>query len=96
MILLILNSASIEDGGLSKTKAFKFRITCKNSLFAANLETHKLQLAGTGGRVMISNSYNLHNARYPYSPLPARKNLLFAASQHIKNVSLSHKQREAL
>ena len=27
---------------------------------------------------MISNSYNRHNARYRCSPVPARKNLLFA------------------
>ena len=39
------------------------------------VETRKLQLAGTGERLMISNSYNRHNAR---SPVPARKNLLFA------------------
>jgi len=39
------------------------------------VKTRKLQLAGTGERLMISNSYNRHNAR---SPVPARKNLLFA------------------
>jgi hypothetical protein len=39
------------------------------------VETRKLQLAGTGERLIISNSYNCHNAR---SPGPARKNLLFA------------------
>jgi hypothetical protein len=39
------------------------------------VETRKLQLAGTGERLIISNSYNCHNAR---SPVPARKNLLFA------------------
>ena len=39
------------------------------------VETRNLQLAGTGERLMISNGYNRHNAR---SPVPARKNLLFA------------------
>ena len=39
------------------------------------VKTRKLQLAGTGERLMISNSYNCHNARLP---VPARKNLLFA------------------
>jgi hypothetical protein len=39
------------------------------------VETRNLQLAGTGERLIISNSYNRHNAR---SPVPARKNLLFA------------------
>jgi len=39
------------------------------------VKTRKLQLAGTGERLMISNGYNRHNAR---SPVPARKNLLFA------------------
>jgi len=42
------------------------------------VETRKLQLAGTGERLMISNSYNRHNTRYRCSPVPARKNLLFA------------------
>jgi hypothetical protein len=40
--------------------------------------TRKLQLAGTGEQLMISNGYNRHNARYRCSPVPARKNLLFA------------------
>jgi hypothetical protein len=39
------------------------------------VETRKLQLAGTGERLMISSGYNRHNA---CSPVPARKNLLFA------------------
>jgi len=39
------------------------------------VETRKLQLAGTGERLMISSGYNRHNA---HSPAPARKNLLFA------------------
>jgi hypothetical protein len=39
------------------------------------VKTCNLQLAGTGERLMISNGYNRHNAR---SPVPARKNLLFA------------------
>ena len=39
------------------------------------VKTRNLQLAGTGERLMISNGYNRHNAR---SPVPARKNLLFA------------------
>ena len=39
------------------------------------VETRKLQLAGTGERLIISDSYNCHNAR---SPVPARKNILFA------------------
>jgi hypothetical protein len=39
------------------------------------VETRNLQLAGTGGRLMISNGYNRYNVR---SPVPARKNLLFA------------------
>jgi hypothetical protein len=42
------------------------------------VETRKLQMAGTGERLMISNSYNRHNGRYRCSPVPARKNLLFA------------------
>jgi len=42
------------------------------------IETHKLQLAGTGGQLMISNGYNRHNARCRCSPVPVRKNLLFA------------------
>ena len=37
------------------------------------VETRKLQLAGTGERLIISNSYNRHNARYRCSPVPARK-----------------------
>ena len=55
--------------------------TIKNELSALEMsrlqkvKTRKLQLAGTGERLMISNSYNRHNAR---SPVPARKNLLFA------------------
>ena len=39
------------------------------------VEIRKLQLVGTGERLMISDSYNRHNAR---SPVPAGKNLLFA------------------
>jgi hypothetical protein len=42
--------------------------------------TCRLQLAGTGERVIISTSYNRHNAR---SPVPARKNLLFAGDSFI-------------
>jgi hypothetical protein len=42
------------------------------------LADYTLWLAGTGQQVMISNSYNRHNARYRCSPVPARKNLLFA------------------
>jgi hypothetical protein len=42
------------------------------------VETRNLQLAGTGERLMISNGYNRYNARYRSSPVPARKNLLFA------------------
>jgi len=43
------------------------------------VETRKLKLAGTGERLMISNSYNRHNSCYRCSPVvPARKNLLFA------------------
>jgi DEAD/DEAH box helicase domain-containing protein len=38
------------------------------------VETRKSQLAGTGERLMISNSYNRHNAR---SPVPARKKFTF-------------------
>jgi hypothetical protein len=44
------------------------------------VETRKLQLAGTGERLMISNGYNRHNAR---SPVPARKNLLFAGDSFL-------------
>ena len=44
------------------------------------VETRNLQLAGTGERLMISNGYNRHNAR---SPVPARKNLLFAGDSFI-------------
>ena len=47
------------------------------------VKTRKLQLAGTGERLMISNSYNRHNARYRCSPVPARKNLLFAGDSEI-------------
>ena len=47
------------------------------------VKTRKLQLAGTGERLMISNSYNRHNARYRCSPVPARKNLLFAGDSAI-------------
>ena len=43
------------------------------------VETRNLQLAGTGERLMISNGYNRHNAR---SPVPARKNLLFAGDSY--------------
>jgi len=43
------------------------------------VETRNLQLAGTGERLMISNNYNRHNAR---SPVPARKNLLFAGDSY--------------
>ena len=39
------------------------------------VETRNLQLAGTGERLIISDSYNCHSTR---SPVPARKNLLFA------------------
>jgi len=39
------------------------------------VETRKSQLARTGERLVISNGYNRHIAR---SPVPARKNLLFA------------------
>jgi len=49
------------------------------------VKTRKLQLAGTGERLMISNSYNRHNAR---SPVPARKNLLFAGDS-IKAIPLN-------
>ena len=41
-------------------------------------ETRKLQLAGTGEQLMISNGYNRHNACCCCSPVPTRKNLLFA------------------
>ena len=34
------------------------------------VETRNLQLAGIGGRLMISNGYNRYNVR---SPVPARK-----------------------
>ena len=44
------------------------------------VETRNLQLAGTGERLMISNGYNHHNVR---SPVPARKNLLFAGDSYI-------------
>ena len=43
------------------------------------VETRKLQLAGTGERLIISDSYNCHNAR---SPVPARKNILFAGDSY--------------
>ena len=46
------------------------------------VETRNLQLAGTGERLMISNGYNHHNVR---SPVPARKNLLFAGDSGISN-----------
>ena len=49
------------------------------------VETRKLQLAGTGERLIISDSYNCHNARYRCSPVPARKNILFAGDSVIKN-----------
>ena len=49
------------------------------------VETRKLKLAGTGERLMISNSYNRHNARYRRSPVPARKNLLFAGDSEIRS-----------
>jgi hypothetical protein len=48
------------------------------------VETRNLQLAGTGERLIISNGYNRHNARYRCSPVPARKNLLFAADSIIE------------
>jgi hypothetical protein len=48
------------------------------------VKTRKLQLAGTGERLMISNSYNRHNARYRCSPVPARKNLLFAGDSDLQ------------
>jgi hypothetical protein len=44
------------------------------------VKTRNLQLAGTGERLMISNGYKRHNAR---SPVPARKNLLFAGDSYI-------------
>jgi len=34
------------------------------------VETRNLRLAGTGERLMISNGYNRHNARYCCSPVP--------------------------
>ena len=43
-----------------------------------NVETRKLQLAGTGERLINSNDYSRNNARYRCSPVPALKNLLFA------------------
>ena len=58
--------------------------SCKQSRLQ-KVEIRKLQLAGTGERLMISNSYNRHNARYRCSPVPARKNLLFAGdSKQVK------------
>ena len=63
--------------------------TIKNELSALEMsrlqkvKTRKLQLAGTGERLMISNSYNRHNAR---SPVPARKNLLFAGDSYLKKI----------
>jgi hypothetical protein len=47
------------------------------------VKTRKLQLAGTAERLMISNSYNRHNARYRCSPVPALKNLLFTGDSLI-------------
>jgi glutamate carboxypeptidase len=40
---------------------------------------------GTGEQLMISNSYNRHNARYRCSPAPARKNLLLAGESKQQN-----------
>jgi len=64
---------------------------CKKSLILfcnylsrlQKVKIRKLQLAGTGERLMISNSYNRHNAR---SPVPARKNLLFAGDSYLKKI----------
>jgi hypothetical protein len=48
------------------------------------VETRNLQLAGTGERLMISNGYNRHNARCRCSPVPARKDLLFAGDSNLQ------------
>jgi hypothetical protein len=42
------------------------RFGCKKS----QLADYSLRLAGTGERVLISNNYNRHNARYRCSPVP--------------------------
>ena len=47
------------------------------------VETRKSQLAGTGERLMISNSYNRHNAR---SPVPARKKFTFCRRLKTNNL----------
>jgi len=47
------------------------------------VETRKLQLAGTGEQLMISNGCNRYNAR---SPVPARKHLLFAGDSIIGDI----------
>ena len=66
----------MEKEGVVVLDVFVFIIICLlNMSRLQKVETRKLQLAGTGERLIISNSYNCHNAR---SPVPARTNLLFA------------------
>ena len=48
------------------------------------VETRDLQLAGTGERLMISNGYNRYNV---CSPVPARKDLLFAGDSNLQKPS---------
>jgi hypothetical protein len=63
---------------IKKITPWLFKMTFMSRL--QKVKTRKLQLAGTGERLMISNSYNRHNAR---SPVPTRKNLLFAGDSFI-------------
>ena len=51
------------------------------------VETRKLQMVGTGEQPMISNSYSRNNTRYRCSPVPARKNLLFAGDSPLLKIS---------
>jgi len=57
------------------------------------VETRKLQMEGTGERLMISNSYNRHNVRYRCSPVPARKNLLFAGDSISENNEKNYRDK---
>jgi hypothetical protein len=56
------------------------------------VETRNLQLAGTGERLIISNGYNRHNAR---SPVPARKNLLFAGDSNISPIGVMNELKNS-
>jgi hypothetical protein len=79
----------MEKEGVVVLDVFVFIIICLlNMSRLQKVETRKLQLAGTGERLIISNSYNCHRAR---SPVPARKNLLFAGDSYISVSSITKK-----